>query len=159
MPNSIDPNLTELLPHRPPMLLLNELLKVEAKQARAAVHISADSPFFIAGHGVPAAIGLEYMGQTAALMAGFEQQQNPDAEPRLGFLLGSRSYKSESPYFTDKQILHIECSEGALVGEELANFNCSIKDANTDAIIASGSLSVLRKAPEKSSKGGGGNKW
>lgn len=143
-----DSRLFELLPHRPPMLLINNIIDVQETSSHAEVIIDKESAFFKAEKGVPAAIGLEYMGQTAALIAGYEKLHNSDAEIRLGFLLGSRKYECDLPYFKEGCILSIECNEGALVGESLANFNCTIRYQQSDEILARASLSVLRKPIE-----------
>ena len=144
-----DPRLFDLLPHRPPMLLINKIIDVKKTQSRAEVLIDEESSFFETNKGVPAAVGLEYMGQTAALIAGYEKLQNPEAEIRLGFLLGSRKYQTQTPYFEKNSVLDVECTEGALVGESLANFNCTIKYQGEDEVLANASLSVLRRTAEE----------
>ncbi|KAG1660469.1 hypothetical protein GQR58_022013 [Nymphon striatum] len=45
---------------------------VDEKQSSAEVFIDKETPFYEKGFGVPACIGLEFMGQTAALIAGNE---------------------------------------------------------------------------------------
>lgn len=148
-PIRFDPKLFDLLPHRPPMLLINKIIDVQKTQSHAEVLIDEESSFFQTNKGVPAAVGLEYMGQTAALIAGYEKLQDPNAEIRLGFLLGSRKYQTQTPYFETNKVLDVECTEGALVGESLANFNCTIKYQGEEEVLASASLSVLRKTAEE----------
>ena len=125
-----DSRLFELIPHRPPMLLINKVLKV-------------DEP----GYGVPAWIGLEYMGQTAALIAGHQLQQGL-VSPHLGFLLGTRAFKAECSYF-EKGEYSVRCEEKAIVGDGLATFDCFIenydKTSQTIKCLATASLSVFRR--------------
>ena len=70
-----DSRLFDLIPHRPPMLLLNNVVSVNATSATSLVKVDETVSFYEPGKGVPAWIGLEYMGQTAALIAGFQLQR------------------------------------------------------------------------------------
>ena len=144
-----DPKILELIPHRPPMLLINRILTVSAKESSAEVFINKETPFYEKDLGVPATIGLEFMGQTAALIAGNEALKNP-ADAKLGFLLGTRKYQSTISYFKEKSVLIVECTEGAMVGVTLASFNCTIRYQDDPEIIATASLSVLRQPIKKS---------
>lgn len=143
--SGFDPRILELIPHRPPMLLISKLINVSANAACASVTITTHSPFYCQGLGVPSWIGLEYMGQTAALIGG-HQQKLEAAKPQIGFLLGTRAYHTEHEYFSENCVLMIECQEKAAVGEGLAQFECRIFDAsNTHASLATAKLSVFRK--------------
>ena len=149
--------LFSLLPHRPPMLLLNRVIAVDNKKSEAEVIITADSPFFIADKGVPAWIGIEYMGQTAALIAGYQQQKQPKKELQLGFLLGTRRYSAHVDWFFSGKPLYIYCEEEAIVGDSLATFSCRIE---ADQVLAQANLTVYRKAigEKKNSQSTGGKK-
>ncbi len=137
----------ELLPHRPPMLLINGIKYLSQEASSAYTYVDTDAPFFEEGRGVPAYIGLEYMGQTAALIAGY-QLKHGLVEPHLGFLLGTRSYQTQVDYFAENKVLLIECKEKAVVGDSLATFDCSIRYRNEGAILATANLSVFRKPKE-----------
>lgn len=143
--SDIDPTLLDYLPHRPPMLLLSRVLAVSKGEASAEVDITANSSFFSAGKGVPAWIGVEYMGQTAALIAGY-QQQHGLLGARMGFLLGTRRYHTAQPWFSMGACLRVDCVQAAVVGETLATFDCKITDEGEE--IATARLSVFRKATE-----------
>jgi len=143
MTHRFDPEILELIPHREPMLLINQIVNLTANRSETLVVIDEQTPF-VTEHGVASWIGLEYMGQTSALMAGFQEREGL-CEPQLGFLMGSRKYQSDVEYFTLEQTLRVICEEGALVGSSLANFNCTILNADTDAVLASASLSVFRR--------------
>lgn len=145
MTNShFDSELFELIPHRPPMLLINEVKDLNQTASSALVEINQQTPFFEALLGVPSWIGLEYMGQTAALIAGYQLREGL-SKPHLGFLLGARHYKTEQEYFPEGSRLLVSCHEAALVGESLATFDCTISDEANQQKIASASLSVFRK--------------
>ena len=144
MTQRFDPQLFELIPHREPMLLINQVLQVSDSSSEAIVFIDQQTPFFEQGQGVPAWIGLEYMGQTSALIAGHQLQQGT-VEPHLGFLMGSRKYLTEVAYFKPEQTLVVRCDEAALVGDSLATFNCSISEQETGQELATAMLSVFRR--------------
>lgn len=143
----MDQAILEYIPHRPPMLLINRLISVSETVAVAAVDINQSSAFFVAGRGVPVIIGLEYMGQTAALIAGYQRQQGL-CDPHLGFLLGSRKFTAEREWYAPNEPLTVRCEQVAVVANSLATFACTIT-ADTEAegavIIARANLSVMRK--------------
>ncbi len=143
----MDEHLLPLLPHRPPMLLIDTLVDVSPQHARARVHIGEQSAFFEAGRGVGAWIGIEYMGQTCALIAG-HQKQLGQVEPHLGLLLGTRKYRCSQDYFPPGATLLVSAEELAVVGDQLANFTCRIVDEARDIEVATARLSVLRKPLE-----------
>ena len=68
------------------------------------------STFFVKEKGVPAWIGIEYMGQTAALIAGYQQQRGLTG-PHLGFLLGTRRYASRTEWFEPDRVLRVTKSQ------------------------------------------------
>lgn len=165
-----DSALFDLLPHRPPMLLINRVLSLSASESSAEVWIDAEAPFYsetiLQGvqerqdeqpAGIPAWVGLEYMGQTAALIAGYQLQQGL-TQPHLGFLLGSRRFTSHVTHFAADSKLLISCVEKALVGDSLATFDCEIRlvtdivttSGEAGQLLASATLSVLRKPLEQS---------
>ena len=138
-----DSEIFELIPHRPPMLLINRIQSLSEDASGAIVTIDSLAPFY-QENGIPSWIGLEYMGQTAALIAGYQLQQGL-VSPHLGLLLGTRRYRSEVEYFRAPSELLVSCKQAALVGESLANFDCTIQDKATMQALAKASLSVFRK--------------
>lgn len=139
-----DPQLYDLIPHREPMLLINEVLRLDHQSSSARVLIDEQAPFFEREKGVPSWIGIEYMGQTAALIAGYQKQQGMIGE-HLGFLLGARNYRCQNAYFTASSKLTVSCTEVAVVGDGLATFDCTIDD-HSGQRLASGKLSVFRQS-------------
>ncbi len=126
------------------MLLIDDVITVTESQAVARVRIHEQCSFFLPELGVAASVGLEYMGQTAALIAGLSQQQGKE-EPQIGFLLGSRLYQQTTDYFEAGQNLLITATAGTIVGNQLANFNCVICDEHSQEQLCQGTLSVMRK--------------
>ena len=143
----IDKEIFNLIPHRPPMLLLNRIRKVGTNYSEAEIDIHENSTF-LTEYGVPSYVGIEYMGQTAALIAGYQKQQG-ELEEHLGFLMAVRFYHCQSDYFKINQTLLINCQEQAVVGNTLATFACEIKDKITDKKLAEAQLSVFRQKIER----------
>ena len=152
-------DLSKLLPHRPPMLLLSQVIHVSDESAMAMTSINARSLFFVSDKGIPSWVGLEFMGQTAALIAGYQQQQG-QLPPHTGFLLGSRAYKSTQAWFPPEQHYVVHCQQDALLGEQLASFRCVIHECEdeppqdttelTGTAVASALLTVYRQAQSAS---------
>jgi predicted hotdog family 3-hydroxylacyl-ACP dehydratase len=143
-----DAKLFSLLPHRPPMLLINDVVEVNESSASAIAFIDDQASFFQNGNGIPAWIGLEYMGQTAALIAGYQLEHNL-VKPHLGFLLGTRCYQTEVEFFLPNKNVLINCNEIAVVGDSLATFDCTIRHIDSDKVLANANLSVYRQFDSK----------
>ncbi|MDB4576297.1 hypothetical protein N9091_01125 [bacterium] len=133
-----------LIPHSPPMLLIDHVEMVSSNASKAKTIIHKNSPFFLADKGVPAWIGVEYMGQTAALIAAYQLQEG-NVEPHIGLLLGTRKFVANTAWFLEGSNLLVSCNEIAVVGATLATFDCSIHDVDNDIELASARLSVFRK--------------
>lgn len=137
-------SLHELIPHREPMLLLNSVRELGDNFSTAEIIISKSSSFFMPAKGVPSWIGIEYMGQTAALIAGYQLQQGT-VTPHLGLLLGTRKYEAFTAWFKEDDVLLVSCKEVAVVGQELATFQGEIRNKNDGVLYATAKLSVFRK--------------
>lgn len=135
-----------LIPHRRPMLLIDEAESISGSYSSSRIHISESSSFFVTGKGVPSWIGVEYMGQTAAMIAGYQLEQG-QVEPHVGLLLGTRKYSATQAWFEPGTTLTVSCEELAVVGQGLATFHCEIK--NGEQLLASAKLSVFRKPLEE----------
>jgi predicted hotdog family 3-hydroxylacyl-ACP dehydratase len=134
-----------LIPHRSPMLLIDTIVELSEQHAIATVSINPQASFFETLHGVPSWIGLEYMGQTAALIGGYQERVNK-LGPQLGFLMGTRRYTTTCNHFKPGCELHIHCQEQATVGDSLAIFDCKIIDNQHEQPLATAKLSVFRQA-------------
>ncbi|MFC3095371.1 hypothetical protein DRW07_16050 [Alteromonas sediminis] len=148
MDSRFESKILDLIPHRPPMLLINRILALDVSESSALVIIDEQTPFFEEGKGVPAWLGLEYMGQTAAMIAGHRLELGL-IEPHLGFLIGTRAYKATCDYFEPGCSLQVTSRESAMVADGFAKFDCEIavydsalKNQDT---IATASLSVFRR--------------
>jgi predicted hotdog family 3-hydroxylacyl-ACP dehydratase len=114
----------ELLPHDPPMVLLDRALAYTESELVAEVDIRADS-ILCEADGVPGWVGIEYMAQAVAAHAGY-QGRLAGQSPRIGYLLGTRSYKSSLSVFPIGKTLTVYI-ESLFVEMGLGAFACRIE--------------------------------
>jgi predicted hotdog family 3-hydroxylacyl-ACP dehydratase len=136
--------IAELLPHGPEMTLIEGLVEYAQERSVASVTIRRDSPFF-EGSGVPAWVGIEYMAQTIAAHAGYEARLRGQA-PAIGFLLGTRSYRSEVGTFALGTTLTISV-QPSFADPRLGVFQCSI--ASEERPLATAVVNIYRPAAEE----------
>lgn len=124
----------QLIPHRPPAILLDEVLDYGENHASALVRVRRDSPWFDpACDGVPAWVGLEYMAQTIAIWSGW-QQLSAGEEISVAFLLGSRSYRCSSPQFAAGLDLTVSVKVLMIEPRGLGSFDCRIEGGGVEAL-------------------------
>lgn len=128
----------ELLPHEPPMVLLDRIVSFGAATLVAEVDIREDSQFCAAG-GVPGWVGIEYMAQAVAAHAGCEARERGDP-PSIGYLLGTRAYRCNIPTFPVGATLRITV-ESLFVEMQLGAYACNIE---THVPVASATINVFR---------------
>ena len=106
-------DIKNLLPHREPMLLIDELINIKKlKSATAIVNVKKDS-FFVQGHFpgepvMPGVLIVEAFGQAAAALtaAGIDKSTY---ENKLVFLMGVEKARFRNPVIPDcKLVLKIE---------------------------------------------------
>jgi predicted hotdog family 3-hydroxylacyl-ACP dehydratase len=130
----------ELLPHGPEMTVIDRLVEYSPQRSVATVTVTERSAFF-AGTGVPAWVGIEYMAQTIAAQAGYEARLRGE-RPVVGFLLGTRAFRSELPEFPLGTMLTITV-EAMVADARLGAFKCSIA---TDRVIATAVVNTYQPA-------------
>lgn len=119
-PYSID----ELLPHQPPMILLDKVVAYDDTTLIASVAIT-ESSLFLASEGVPGHIGIEYMAQACGAYAG--AQALDAGEPvKIGFLLGTRLCRVLVPWFRIGDRLIVTASI-IFRDEQMAAFDCRVE--------------------------------
>ena len=102
-------DIMDLLPHREPMLLIDELINiVDLKSATAVVNVKKDS-FFVQGHFpgqpvMPGVLIVEAFGQAAAALTadGIDKETY---ENKLVYLMGVEKAKFRNPVIPDCQLL------------------------------------------------------
>lgn len=99
----------DLVPHSGAMSLLTDITGVGPNWLSARIQITPDS-MFAEQQGVPSWIGLEYMAQAVAAFSGANAVAEGNA-PKIGLLLGSRSYEASSNLFVLGDTLNIRVEE------------------------------------------------
>ena len=131
--------LLDVLPQRPPMVLLDKIISHDGDETTCAVRIDPASPFASADGSIPSWVAMEFMAQCAAAHSGL-LDRNKGKPIRLGFLLGSRKLDLHVQRFEVGQELRVKAKSTWTDGE-LASFDCSVCDAN-GALLAECELSA-----------------
>lgn len=139
-------SLEELLPHRPPMMLIDavESFDPEAKTLTAKVAITPEQIFYFGERdGVPNWVAIEYMAQTSAALAGcYDKHVNPDQPARPGLLLGTRKLDLKLDRFASGKVYHVTATN-AFWDADAAAFECAIRD-DEGAVVATATLNAYR---------------
>ncbi len=131
----------ELVPHSPPMILIDEIVDAGEDYIVSRVTITESSMLLNDSGEVPAWVGIEYMAQTISAYAGLEAKQA--GEPvKLGFLLGTRRYETSQEIFPKGMILDIKAQSEYRDVEGLNSFNCTLSVAGE--VVATARLNVFQ---------------
>jgi predicted hotdog family 3-hydroxylacyl-ACP dehydratase len=134
------PPIVELVPHRPPMLLLDRVLSYDGECVVCETVLGPESPFAAQGH-VPALVGIEYMAQTIAAGAGLSARDKGSQSGQMGFLLGCRSLTIAVDSFDVGDRLTIEARR--TWGETaLGSFACKVQRGAE--VLVEGALTVYQ---------------
>ena len=133
------PDIRTLVPHSGPMVLLDRVDVVGPDALTALVTIRVDSQFSD-GRGVGSWIGIEYMAQAIAALAGHEAIHAGGAV-KPGFLLGTRRYTCNVPAFPTGSTLAVSVRRELQGDNGLASFTCAIEG---DGILAEATISVFQ---------------
>lgn len=134
----------EFLRHRAPMLLLDRLVEIGPEFAVCEWQVSDSNIFASPDLGVPAYIGVEYMAQCIAVLAGALARANKQQVP-LGYLLGTRSFRSSITYFPVGLRYQVVCRELIHNGFGMRSYECEITQRGGP--VAQARLNVL-EAPQ-----------
>lgn len=96
------------LPHRPPMVLVDEVLLIDEERAHCRVRVGRETvlaPFLNAEGQLPAWFGMEILAQTIGVWSGWHARQLDNADPRPGMLLGGRDYRCKTVGFPADAVL------------------------------------------------------
>jgi len=134
---------TDLLPHKPPMVLIDAVRGWEPGRLEATVVVRPGIAFFEPAQGVPAHVGMEYMAQACGAYAGL--QAMAAGEPvRVGLLLGTRRYLAHVGWFEPGQELGVKIAELFRDGS-IGMFDCRIEHEGWT--LATAQLSVYLLEP------------
>ncbi|MGN0851811.1 MAG: hypothetical protein ACI4Q3_00370 [Kiritimatiellia bacterium] len=137
--------LTDLLPHRPPMILIDGVRRFDAAAKTLTAYVTIDERqlFFVAGEGVPNWVAIEYMAQTAAALTGYwDKSRAPDRLARPGLLLGTRKLELKLERFEQGRTYEIT-AVNAFSDADAAAFECTIAAAD-GTVVATAVLNAYR---------------
>ena len=134
--------LSKIIPHAWPMLLLDRVAVSSAERFECEVKLTEQSEFCERGV-VGGWVGLEYMAQTVAALAGTKDLLH-GRKIGMGLLLGTQSYVALAPHFFAGQTLRVEAKEVAFDRQGLSMVDCSIRDRDSGHELAHASLTVAR---------------
>ncbi|MBX3458290.1 MAG: hypothetical protein KF820_08070 [Candidatus Paracaedibacteraceae bacterium] len=132
-------NILDVIPHKPPMALIDRVIEFTPDSITVSVIITDQSLFFQDG-GVPSYVGIEYMAQAVAAWNGLIARQN-NLPGGIGYLLGTRKMKLLIENF--KEGSHLEVmGRCKFTDGEIASFDCAIHLEGTE--VASAALTVFQ---------------
>lgn len=137
------PDIAALVPHRPPMLLVDALVAHEHRRIVCRSTIREGHPFLQGGE-VSMLVAVELFAQSAAALVGLLA---PPGGPSMttGALLGSREVRFFADALTLGDEVEIRCEEVMTLGPT-AQIECALY--RDGAKIAEGSVNVMAGEPQ-----------
>ncbi len=120
------PYIEDLLLHRPPNLLVSEVLAWSEDSILAAADIRSGQWYSTSDGAMPAWIGIELMAQAVAAFVGLEAR-NRGRPAKIGYLLGTREYTCALGAFPAGE--RVEIGSRLVFRDEsgLGAFDCALK--------------------------------
>ncbi len=147
-PTAAFPEIADLAPHAGPMRLLACVLEHDATSTTCRVEPGRHALFLDDAGAVPALVGLEYMAQCVAVHAGLE---GAGAEPRVGFLLGTRSLELHRARLHADETFEVSVRHlRGRPGLGAMSFACELRvsgDGSEAGLVAEATLSVALARP------------
>lgn len=130
------------VPHRPPLLLVDEVLAHGPSTLTARLTVRDEPPFGDGEGGVPAYLGIEYMAQTIAAYSGMQRAARGLA-PSIGLLVGSRRYVPSVMRFIAGSTLTVSTVEKLSEYADMNVFACRIAD-ETGSVLAEADIKAYQ---------------
>lgn len=135
------PPVAELVPQRPPMLLVDEVLAAGDDTITCAALVRPDN-LFVAGGRAHASVALEYMAQAAAALAGLHARARGEA-PGFGMIAACRDLVLHAEHLLAGDLLHITATR--VYAGAMAEYRASITRRGEP--VAEAVLHVVGAAP------------
>jgi predicted hotdog family 3-hydroxylacyl-ACP dehydratase len=135
------PNIADLLPHRPPMLWVDEVLWHEGDEVRCRLTLR-DEHVFVAAGNVEPIVSVEWMAQTVGALVGLYDRKRSQS-PRPGYLIAI----PEAHFYVASFAVgdELELWARRVWGDEtLGSFESQVRRAGE--LAAKAQLSVYRRA-------------
>lgn len=124
------PPVEELIQQRGEMLLLDRLLERGPEHVIVAARVlPREHPLLDPERGMPTWLGIELMAQTVAVFAGLDHLDR-GLPPRIGLLLGTRSFVAEVPFVPQGTPLLVRADLAWRDAGGLGVFACEMKDSD-----------------------------
>lgn len=131
-----DISFEDVVPHAKPMALLDNIIEWDTlsntHSLTADVTIRPDS-MFCQNNAVPSWVGMEYMAQAIAALAGIRAREA--GEPvKIGFLVGTRRFTCDCPQFEVGTRLRVYIEEELQGDNGLGVFACTLSSDESDSL-------------------------
>ena len=137
MPVSSSP-LDDVLPHRKPMVLIDEIVAFDAAAGSLTAAVTATREW------CENWTAIEFMAQTAAALAGkVDRLGGYEGPARPGFLLGTRRLDLDLDRF-EIGARYLVTATCAFSDAETASFECVVTQARDGAVVAKATLNAYR---------------
>ncbi|OBT05289.1 thioester dehydrase [Shewanella sp. UCD-FRSSP16_17] len=135
-------DISAFVPHKAPMILVTRIIKHQPDSLTTEVEITEQSAYFNQQlNGVPNYVGIEYMAQSIAALAGVEAHLIED-KIRVGFLLGTRKLSMMQPTYLLNNTYQVDVTRLYQEASGLAVFDCQI--TLDSEMIASANVNVFQ---------------
>lgn len=135
------PPIADLLPHRPPMLWVDEVLFHEGDEVRCGLTLRADH-VFASGGAIEPITSVEWMAQTVGALVGLYDRKR-SLSPRPGYLIAIPEAHFLVESFAVGDVLEL-WARRVWGDETLASFESQVRRAGE--LAAKAQLSVYRRA-------------
>jgi len=129
-------DLTKLLPHKPPMIFLDDItyINLETQELTAKFTVTPEKIFFDKSiNGINSITGIEFMAQAVGCYAFY---RNKCSKPKPGLLLGTRLYNNIIEKFENGETYTVKIHE-VFTDNEIVVFDCLIYDGNNNEVLSS----------------------
>lgn len=130
------PAVESLIQQRGEMLLLDRVLEREPDYVIVAARVLPRDHPLMDPRGMPAWVGIELMAQAVAVFAGLDHLER-GLPPRIGLLLGTRSFVAEKPFVPHGTPLFVRADLSWRDDSGLGVFACQLTDAEGRVIARS----------------------
>jgi len=128
MINSLDYsgwNIADLVPHKPPMVLISRILEATIEHIRVESNLGADCPFGVQGEDLPAWWAVEYLAQSVAVLAGLRERAAGNDVPE-GYITSCRRFEASASVFSLDGVADITATELVAMDMKLGVFECEM---------------------------------
>lgn len=138
--------ISELVPHSDPMVLLDSVVDFTQTSLTAEVTTHTNSRFYSQElQGIETWVGIEYMAQAIAALAGIRAHLNGESV-KPGFLLGTRKMTIYQEQFKLNHTYRVQVTELFMDDSGLGVFDCTI--TYEDTVICQAKLNVFESNDE-----------